>query len=69
MSESSQNLDKFELALKQYSEILLSCQSQKGLMSCMKCSEFFECETRKNYVDSAYKSMSKSDTDEGGFDF
>lgn len=68
MSEDIQ-LDRFDLALKENSSLLLTCQNQKGLSSCMQCTDFFDCQTRKNYVDSVYKSMSKSDTDDGGFDF
>ncbi|WP_215425455.1 hypothetical protein [Campylobacter jejuni] len=49
-------------------EILLSCQNSKNLNSCYNCDEIFNCQTRKNYVDAVYNSMSKGKT-EGGFDF
>lgn len=59
--------DKFELELEKQKEILLSCQASKNLVSCFNCEQIFECQTRKDYVDAAYNSMSKGDT--GGFDF
>lgn len=40
----------------------------KNLNSCYNCDEIFNCQTRKNYVDAVYNSMSKGKT-EGGFDF
>ncbi|WP_430803551.1 MULTISPECIES: hypothetical protein [unclassified Campylobacter] len=69
MSEQNSMPDRFDIALTQSSQSLLECQSKKGLASCMKCDEFFSCKIRQEYVDSAYKSMSKSDSDDGGFDF
>ncbi|EGQ2315702.1 hypothetical protein MOH94_000657 [Campylobacter coli] len=60
--------DEFEQDMDKKKEILLSCQSSKGLKSCYNCDEIFNCQTRKNYVDVVYNSMSKGKT-EGGFDF
>lgn len=59
------NLSKIWIKKK---EILLSCQNSKNLNSCYNCNEIFNCQTRKNYVDAVYNSMSKGKT-EGGFDF
>lgn len=59
--------DKFELELERQTQILQSCQANNGLNSCLNCEKIFECETRKNYVDAVYFSMSKGDS--GGFDF
>ncbi|QCD52959.1 hypothetical protein [Campylobacter sp. RM16192] len=67
MAEELKQKDKFELELDAKLEILRSCQEQKGLKSCFECENLFECDTRKNYVDAVYNSMSKGDT--GGFDF
>ncbi|EJA9519603.1 hypothetical protein MUK06_000627 [Campylobacter coli] len=60
--------DEFEQDMDKKKEILSSCQSSKGLKSCYNCDEIFNCQTRKNYVDAVYNSMSKGKT-EGGFDF
>lgn len=67
MSETAEQRDKFELELDRQKEILQACQASKNLTSCLSCEQIFECETRKNYVDAAYASMSKGDS--GGFDF
>ena len=59
--------DEFELELDRQREILQACQREKWLSSCFACEAMFECNTRKNYVDAVYSSMSKGDG--GGFDF
>lgn len=61
-------LDDFEKNLQQNKEKLENCQKTKNLTSCYNCSEIFTCQTRKNYVDAVYNSMSKG-KNEGGFDF
>ena len=35
--------------------------------SCMPCKDFFECQTRAEYVKKTYESMNKGST--GGFEF
>ena len=63
-SKANEPLDAFELALKQKAKIMQECQEQKGRKSC------FNCETRIEYVNSCYNSMSKGNTgSDGGFDF
>lgn len=62
-----QTNDKFELVLKEKSEILLNCQKEKNFKSCSECDKILDCEIRKKYVNAVYESMSKGDT--GGFDF
>lgn len=59
--------DEFELELDNKREILQNCQMQKGQNSCFNCDEIFTCQTRKEYVDAVYNSMSKGSS--GGFDF
>ncbi len=59
-SKYQQDLDAKKIAL-------LKCQEEKNLKSCMDCEKLFECQIRKNYVNSAYASMSKGQT--GGFEF
>ncbi|MBK1964089.1 hypothetical protein [Campylobacter novaezeelandiae] len=61
-------LDNFEKNLQQNKEKLENCQRTKNLTSCYNCPEIFTCQTRKNYVDAVYNSMSKG-KNEGGFDF
>ena len=69
-SQANELLDAFELALKQKAKIMQECQEQKERKSCTGCELFFECETRREYVNSCYNSMSKGNTgSDGGFDF
>ena len=68
--QENEQLDAFELALKQKAKILQECQEQRERKSCTGCKLFFDCETRKEYVNSCYNSMSKGNTgNDGGFDF
>jgi hypothetical protein len=68
--QENEQLDAFELALKQKAKVLQECQEQKERKSCTGCELFFDCETRKEYVNSCYNSMSKGNTgSDGGFDF
>ncbi|SFV49835.1 FIG00469370: hypothetical protein [hydrothermal vent metagenome] len=67
MSETSKELDKFELHLEEMLQRLRECQKAKNFKSCSECMQFLECELRKEYVDAVYNSMSKGDT--GGFEF
>ena len=59
--------DKYQLELDKKKIALKKCQEEMNLKSCMDCSKLFECTIRKNYVNSAYASMSKGQT--GGFEF
>ena len=69
-AQANEQLDAFELALKQKAKIMQECQKQKGRKSCFNCEAFFDCETRIEYVNSCYNSMSKGNTgSDGGFDF
>ncbi len=69
-AQVNESLDAFELALKQKAKNLQESQSQKGQKTCFNCEVFFDCETRKEYVNSCYNSMSKGNTgSDGGFDF
>ncbi len=61
-------MDSFEEVLDLRLKDLKECQNSLGLESCYHCDKLFECELRKNYVDSVYNSMSKGKID-GGFDF
>ncbi|MDR3177827.1 MAG: hypothetical protein LBT96_02465 [Campylobacteraceae bacterium] len=61
------NPNRYELSLKQDSEILLACQKERNIDSCFVCEKTFECETRKKYVKSVYESMSQGEG--GGFEF
>lgn len=57
----------FDIQLENNIKLLLNCQQELGLSSCMGCDKVFECNIRRAYVDSAYNSMSKGQS--GGFDF
>lgn len=59
--------DQFEQNLEQKTALLQECQRQKSLNSCFNCEQFFTCETRQNYIDAVYNSMSKGA--QGGFEF
>lgn len=59
--------EKYE---KEHNEALLklrNCQSSINVRSCSECEGFIDCETRKDYVEKTYKSMSKDTS--GGFEF
>jgi len=61
------SLDKYEQALEENLITLQNCQKEKQTSTCSKCQVFFDCKTRKNYVEAVYASMNKGN--EGGFDF
>lgn len=46
---------------------LESCQSEKGVDSCLKCEKIIGCELRNSYVDAVYQSMNGGES--GHFDF
>ena len=56
--------ETLDLKIKELQE----CQANNSLDSCMKCDKFLKCESRKEYVLSAYQSMNE-DMKQGGFDF
>lgn len=68
MSENDKNSkdiweEKMEIELNKLTE----CQKSKGLDSCMKCEQMFDCKTREIYVKAVYESMNKGRG--GGFEF
>ncbi|MDR2638657.1 MAG: hypothetical protein LBC09_02330 [Helicobacteraceae bacterium] len=60
-------LDDFEKKREEQRAIVLSCQQARGLNSCFACDKTLECETRTQYVNAVYLSMSKGKS--GSFDF
>lgn len=46
---------------------LQECQLEKNYKSCNECSELFECEIRRQYVNAVYKEL--SDGGNGNFNF
>ena len=60
-------LDRWEIALEDKVKELKACQEQKGLKSCLGCSEVNDCQLRDAYVKAVYDSMSKDAG--GGFEF
>ena len=61
------DLDEWEKNLEQMLIKLKECQNTKQFSSCSSCSEFFECNLRKSYIQTVYKSMNKDAI--GGFEF
>lgn len=59
--------DKWQIALDEALTNLQNCQDSKGLDSCMKCSEIFQCKTKETYILAVYESMNKGSG--GGFEF
>jgi len=59
--------DKWQVALDKALKALQDCQQSKGVDSCMKCSEIFECKIKESYVLAVYESMNKGSG--GGFEF
>jgi hypothetical protein len=64
----NQEKDKWQLALDEPLDLLLNCQSEHNIDSCLKCKEILNCKTRDSYVKSVYESMNKG-VNEGGFEF
>lgn len=60
-------IDEWELKLDNELKVLQECQTSRNLPGCETCSEFFDCETRKQYVVAVYESMNKGSG--GGFEF
>lgn len=59
--------DKFTQRLDEQRQLLVQCQNEKSLKSCLPCEDFFTCILRKNYTDAVYSSMNKGHG--GDFDF
>jgi hypothetical protein len=58
---------KFDIKLDETKITLEACQEQHSLKSCSLCEHYLACDTRRNYVQAVYDSMSKGET--GGFEF
>jgi hypothetical protein len=63
----TQTPDRFEARLDEMMARLQACQKEKQVKSCSTCEQLIGCETRHNYVQAVYDSMSKGET--GGFEF
>ena len=60
-------LNKFQQNFDEALKELKACQASKNYKSCFNCDELLVCATRKNYVENAYKKMSKGES--GDFEF
>jgi len=67
MENQNQQPDQWQIALDKALVDLKQCQQSKGVDSCMKCSEVFNCKTKEGYVKKVYESMNKGAG--GGFEF
>ncbi|MBS9782481.1 MAG: hypothetical protein KGV43_01605 [Arcobacter sp.] len=69
MTETKEEIviDQWQLNLENKLKQLQDCQKSNSLKSCTPCTQFFECEKRKTYVQAVYESMSKGSS--GGFEF
>lgn len=63
----SEVVDEFKQRLEDKTIELQKCQKEKQTDTCLTCNEILECNTRKNYVEAVYNSMSKGQA--GGFEF
>lgn len=61
------NNKAYEERLQEQKALLLKCQEDHGLKSCLNCEQIFSCLQRRNYVDTVYASMHKGQS--GNFDF
>ncbi len=59
--------ERFDKYLDEKLNLLQQCQREKHLESCSKCEFYIGCNTRLDYVNSVYNSMSKGQS--GGFEF
>ncbi len=62
----SAEVDKYEQEQNEALSKLKKCKNRVK-DSCMPCKDFFQCETRAEYVKKTYQSMNKGST--GGFEF
>ncbi len=68
MEENKQEeLDEYQKKHLEKLAQLEECKKEKGVDSCRKCSEFYTCALRSEYVDAVFFSMNKGQT--GGFEF
>ncbi|MDR1910975.1 MAG: hypothetical protein LBQ52_01335 [Helicobacteraceae bacterium] len=67
LNPSEIGLDSFEQKREKSRAVLSQCQRERMLTSCYDCDKVFECQTRSDYVNCVYQSMSKGAT--GGFEF
>jgi len=67
IEKSHEELDEFELALKEKLSTLQECQKSNNLESCLNCDKILSCEIREIYIKAVYMSMNKGVT--GGFEF
>ena len=67
MESAEKARDKWELAREEAKAILLACQKEHNVESCLKCEKIIGCEIRSDYVKKVYESMSKGEG--GGFEF
>lgn len=67
MESNQEELDEYQKKHLEKLQELEACKKEKGLESCRKCSEFYGCVLRKEYVDAVFYSMNKGQT--GGFEF
>lgn len=59
-------MDKYEEEHEKALKKLKECKNRVK-NSCMPCKDFFDCQTRAEYVKKTYESMNKCKT--GGFEF
>jgi len=64
---STAQTEIFEQRLDEALKRLQACQKEHNVKTCSECEHYIGCETRKNYVQTVYDSMSKGET--GGFEF
>jgi len=65
--EEQKEKDQWQIALDKAIIELQTCQKSKGVDSCMKCQEIFQCKIKESYVKTVYESMNKGAG--GGFEF
>lgn len=65
-----QDTEDFDRRLGDSLEALISCQRNKNIASCFKCSQLLVCDVRKQYVKEVYISMNPNMEDRtNGFEF
>ncbi len=66
-SNTTNELDEWELKREEQMKVLLECQQKMGFKSCLACEKLIGCEIRNSYVKAVYESMNKGHG--GGFEF
>lgn len=59
--------ERYEEVLLNAAKTLKHCQQEKGLGSCLACSQLIGCPVRNSYVEAVYASMNLGQG--GGFEF